>query len=252
MGELPARRDHLAGPEPAVRQPGPHAAPVSPLRRAALRASPVGTVQPGHDLPGVPGAAHPGHAPGPPGGADGGPARPAGGAGAALRDPADRPRRRSVAGQRQHLRAAAAARDPGAARRRARRPARRRARHPGREDPGERHPGPSERRVQPVQAGGGGARPRLLRAQRHRADRDGLLLPGVHPRPGRSAVGADDRRGHRPGPERRRRDLRLQEAAAGVHLGGAGPPARAGRVPARQRPADPRGSRPGPAGRAGQ
>src|SRR5271166_3679841 len=38
---------------------------------------------------------------------------------------------------------------------------------------------------------------------------DGLLLPGVHSPPGRPAGGADDECGHRPGPERRGRGIRL-------------------------------------------
>ena len=151
----------------------------------------------------------------------GGPARPAGGPRAALRDAAGGPGGRGLAGQRRHLGAAAADRGPGAApggpprlageqpptqeRRCCRRPQAR---------PGSRPP-----------AGSGGARPRLLRPQRRRPDGDGLPLPGVHPRPARPAAGADDGGRHRLRPERRRRGLGLQEAAAGLHLGRARPPA---------------------------
>ncbi len=125
VGGLPAGRDHLAGPGTAERQRGSHPAPGPALRGPALRAPSLGAVQPGHDLPRVPGA------PGRRGARD----RRRGAAGRAhhpaarpgpLRSPAGRARSRSLAGQRGELGAAPAPGRAGPARRRPRprRPAR--------------------------------------------------------------------------------------------------------------------------------
>ncbi len=196
----------------------------------AVRAPPVGAVQPGHQLPGLPGAA-PGRAPRWTRGVEQAaqhvlPVAPA------LRYETVPVRLRPghLAGQRRELGPPAAAGGPSAGRRsptvhagpRQQAAPRRSGSTPTAGPPG----------GQPATAGRGLAGPGLLPAQRHRADGDGLSTTRSTSWGGRPAAGPDDGRRRRAGPVRRGGGLRLQEGAAGPDLEGSAAPAGAGRVPA--------------------
>ena len=248
VGELRTRRDHLAGPEPAVRQPGPHPAPVPALRRPALRPPPVGAVQPRHHLPGVPGAAQPGPAPGPPGGAA---RRP----GTCCRWRQRSTTRRCRSSSRTGRGWSASAPGCCGCGSRSRRsappslPSRAatsspppRTRRSGRTaPPAGRAAGPGRRRwrtsARYFERNGTA---RMAMAYYYQEYILGLAAP--QPVPMTDVAIALDLSGEGAISD-------YKKMLQGLHLGGTGAPARAGRVPALQRPADARGSRARPSGR---